>query len=1135
MGIADLIETNQDTEGMLLRSLQRIIQLYTDKSHFIYELLQNAEDAGASEILFLQTDNGLEVFHDGRPFTIENLSALCDIGMSSKARNFNQIGEFGVGFKSVFSICERVQVYSRPSEITENRPAFSIEIQNFIKPIDIDNEIVPEGYTTRFVFPYCAGKDFSGYKSVSDLKSALNSRLSSLGCDTLLFMHHLKTIKYRIQYDECNKKGSYKLVSERINYFCNQVRFYIDDVPSSIKYLRYTKNLPSNTQKSVDIAYQIQTDKNGKDIFVPTDNPFISVYFPTETESKLSFIVQGPYRTTPNRSSIPFDDRENMALAELTSSLLKESVLDIKDRGNLTLSFLALLPFKYPERIEKWLFSPLLDMTVSLFEKEKILPTVNGTYVNAENAVIARSQDLVDVFHGKLLTELIPEEVDHYFAQTSKMQKSVSRYKTLEWLPTALTETSKEFSILHNFLSVNLHIRTIRPDDLYRYLSKNIDFFRRRNDLWFDLFYNFMQKLSTTTMLFHKASSVNRGSFLSIPFLKTNTGRFEAPYTYDRGTWTPNVYLPDNNSLKGVRYVDRSVYERHHVFINSVLGLGKPDTFLHFCQRLRKNYKKRYSLDDQSYIDDINECIQYLSRDEYKEKMREELKDKDYIKCIDEGFCNPRIDKCSVPNTLEGVSASDYYHGIGIRIVDTNYYEIHGIALESLSLFGVWTYIAEDRYSRKWVSSFSGNAQEKDEEGFYSRLNFQELYNVISYIEEHPNDDNSRHKSQIIMELLFIYERNIFGNIIKGKTIYAREQSVASVIQTLCYRRWLFTKERQLQIAQAISKYDLDVSLYGQIRSDSKIYNALGFVSNEKDKTYEAVQLILNGDHPVTKVVLDELLQKKYNISVDTLEKLITGAGSTNSTFEFPQRPIVNLQRLKESVANLYHMATPVKYNEAMRRIRVSEQDHVNRSYLKVMYGSESHNDFCACQMCEQETRYPMAIQLENDMNLELQIMYLSLCPNCAAAYKFIRADKQMLERFISNITAINVSQEEEPIRVKFGDRSIAFTATHIAEVQQAIWLKKHKFEDDDSRKIVESNREEIHNDCKKHDPSDSTLSAEDKNNTFVFSRSYGSGEILEFDDFGRAKIKFEDGKIREILFDYYKSKGEIDYVSPHG
>ena len=54
MGIAEKIIENQDREGMLRRSLERIIQLYTDKSHFVYELLQNAEDAGAKNIKFIQ-------------------------------------------------------------------------------------------------------------------------------------------------------------------------------------------------------------------------------------------------------------------------------------------------------------------------------------------------------------------------------------------------------------------------------------------------------------------------------------------------------------------------------------------------------------------------------------------------------------------------------------------------------------------------------------------------------------------------------------------------------------------------------------------------------------------------------------------------------------------------------------------------------------------------------------------------------------------------------------------------------------------------------------------------------------------------------------------------------------------------
>lgn len=85
--IAGQIKSTQDKDGMLRRALERIIQLYTDKSHFVYELLQNAEDAEASRIKFVQYDDRLEVFHDGKPFTSQNLQGLCDIGKSDKADN----------------------------------------------------------------------------------------------------------------------------------------------------------------------------------------------------------------------------------------------------------------------------------------------------------------------------------------------------------------------------------------------------------------------------------------------------------------------------------------------------------------------------------------------------------------------------------------------------------------------------------------------------------------------------------------------------------------------------------------------------------------------------------------------------------------------------------------------------------------------------------------------------------------------------------------------------------------------------------------------------------------------------------------------------------------------------------------
>ena len=80
MAIADQVLQRQDKDGMLRRALERIIQLYTDKSHFVYELLQHAEDAGASKLKFEQYGNRLVVLPDGHPFTRENMIGLVSCG-----------------------------------------------------------------------------------------------------------------------------------------------------------------------------------------------------------------------------------------------------------------------------------------------------------------------------------------------------------------------------------------------------------------------------------------------------------------------------------------------------------------------------------------------------------------------------------------------------------------------------------------------------------------------------------------------------------------------------------------------------------------------------------------------------------------------------------------------------------------------------------------------------------------------------------------------------------------------------------------------------------------------------------------------------------------------------------------------
>ena len=78
---------------------------------YLAELVQNAIDAEATRLRFVANDSGELVFeHDGKPFSAENVRALCLRGVSTKSTN--TVGFMGVGFKSVFKAYETVTVSS---------------------------------------------------------------------------------------------------------------------------------------------------------------------------------------------------------------------------------------------------------------------------------------------------------------------------------------------------------------------------------------------------------------------------------------------------------------------------------------------------------------------------------------------------------------------------------------------------------------------------------------------------------------------------------------------------------------------------------------------------------------------------------------------------------------------------------------------------------------------------------------------------------------------------------------------------------------------------------------------------------------------------------------------------------------
>ncbi|MBI5102009.1 MAG: ATP-binding protein [Nitrospirae bacterium] len=126
--------------------IQRLLtDLYPDTAHFIFELLQNAEDAQSTHVLFDLKKDVLTVTHNGkRLFNNKDVESITSIAVSTKKDDITQIGKFGIGFKAVFAYTKSPCIYS---------VEFAFKIRDLVCPQPIEN-ILSDKANTIFEFPF---------------------------------------------------------------------------------------------------------------------------------------------------------------------------------------------------------------------------------------------------------------------------------------------------------------------------------------------------------------------------------------------------------------------------------------------------------------------------------------------------------------------------------------------------------------------------------------------------------------------------------------------------------------------------------------------------------------------------------------------------------------------------------------------------------------------------------------------------------------------------------------------------------------------------------------------------------------------------------------------------------------------
>lgn len=1124
--ISKQVRLTQNTEEMLRRALERIIQLYTDKSHFVYELLQNAEDAGATKIKFLQKKDRLEVLHDGTPFSVGNLQSLCDIGMSDKSEEFNKIGEFGVGFKSVFGICDTVFLYSNPGEGDKDNgfEEFAVEIRDFVKPTDIDTEKIDEGYTTKFVFPYKLGFNFSGFTSYEKLNAVLSQRLQNLGVTTLLFMKHLQAIDYEIDLPEFSDIGSYKLNKERINDHCAFVSARDESTnkesgekESFLIFSRPVKEVKEG--QTIDIAFSVETDAEGKWAFRKAKNPFISVYFPTETESKSKFIVQGPYRTTPNRSSVPSDDPDNISLAKQTALLLRDSILELRNLKKLDYSLLNILPFDEDDFENAPLFIELCHETQKMFKEEEILLCKEGSFENSENVKIARASELPDIFSDQLLTELIDDSKEYH------------------WLPTFLTETNTTYKSLYSFLVNSLAIDVVRPEHLRDYFNANRAFLFDREDDWLVRLYNMYDSVGAA---FSKQKSGT--NMLTAEFIKTSTGNFVAPYRKSESTYIPNVFLPDNNAYgtDEINYVDEYVLDHCGHFFKEILGLQKPNEYETFIKDFRQRYSSGKTMDSDQKMTDLKKLLFYRRRDTYLSEVDALIKQYIELKCFingEEVYINPSNEKVLFGTNELGMSLEQYFRNVkDYPFVDLDSYEMEDITREDLETIGVTDDISiglNKKEGEYYVERRGRNPRWATYGDFRWTLSLEELDGVLEYISANPSEPDSFAKSSFIFQFLKAHESMLQGTLyIKGND--NKPGTYASIVSKL--RRdgpkheyygvnwdgkWLYNEALELVSQKEISKRELNRSLYGEIDPESSIYEYLGFVKSKEDELEEIGKQYDELDENTKEQYFEIELKRRYGLSVSELNDQFSSKSevaigedfAAQDFFEFPSSKVKNWDLLRRHVAEVLVFASPVKYEYKVRKLRVSRTEREIEAYLRSNYKVFGSNKY-ACQMCHQPTSRFEKTQLTLNMEKELNPLYLCLCPSCASAYREMRSNENTIESFLTRIKLLNTDDigNVDPVKVDCAEETIWFTQTHIAEISELIHLRE---EADKADSQVSSNA------VKEEENTSSGLDVyKELTGKRVRHKSAGEGVVTECD--GKyLKIMFESGQRAKQIVKY--------------
>jgi len=999
-----------------------LTELYPDNAHFIYELLQNAEDPCASVARFTLSNEEIEFEHNGEHlFDLNDVESITSIGASTKRDDPTSIGKFGVGFKSVFAYTSTPEIHSGN---------FHFRIQNLVVPITNGVKVIAAGKKeTRFIFPFDHPTKRPP-QAVEEIKRGLQA----LGDNTLLFLNNIRLIEYLLPDGTL---GSLKRIEHKNGHI--EIHAYHSCGKKTISHwLRYQKDIDVVDEDGktktcrISIAYSLQQeDKNQNHPrwkIVPIDRGQVSIFFPADKEtSSLRFHIHAPFASTVARDSVR-DCEANRQLLNCIAKLVVDSFTDIRDRGMLTMGFLAVLPnqtdFLSP------FYEPIRAAAVCAFKKESFTPTRSGTYAPAVGLYRgpAKIADVLNDDDLSLLTNFAPPL---WTANPPQQNQREDRFLD------SLEISNWGWSELSTMLN---HLGNMR-ETFETWIAQ-------KDDAWVMRFYALLGEAAEEHYKFVYAEDL-RVVRVEIGQSNEHVSPQEAFFPPEQETVSPQ----DIHFVKPSVYrTGRSDAQKKYAFaFLEHIGVRPFDAEAVIELKLNSYDNQPDNIVD-AYYEDIANFIAYWKKTSdaalfkgHRFLLGESSNGKPHWYkpeqlCMDLPFENTGLRGLTAIhgkiNLWDGYKDkldeshlayfADFLSSVGI---------MSGLEIAKAS---IWKNSQRDRI----IKDYLGGARER----------YETVINIDYSIEnlDRYTELKSINASKLVWRTLIEADSQVAMARYRPNQRYSSRYTDSQLVIHLRECAWIPDKWGIFHKAQDMTRDNLHADFPYDDHNGLLTAICFGERAQKLTEEYvsqnvEAQKMGFESAAEAQKMAQLAQLMRESGHSPDKLfEQMRPTLKQKQPTF--PSRPVANPERRQERLGEQLNDAPNKEYEKRERSVRTTNGAIDPITWLRNQYTNEA--DQLICQICEEEMPFrkrdgayyfeKKEVLSKKYLPKEHEAQYLALCPLCAAKYEeFVKTDDEVMADLREDI----VSAMDYKIPISLGDEqtSIRFVEAHLHDLKVII------------------------------------------------------------------------------------------------